>query len=301
MKARIPVIYLTAITILAGTMQLVLGEVRPNPYHTIIDRNAFALKPPPPPPDPEASRPPPPPPSNVKLTGIHSMFGKNSKRAMLEILETGPGKLPKKPTLKEGERDGNVEVVSIDVEKGLVKILNNGIEAILGFTNDVAKSGPVSVPGYPAGVLNTTFQPPSGMATPANIAVPLPGANADSGRTKVAVSSGSTTTSSGPTGYGAVPGGATSLSGVQSAGAYTGVNVSASAAPAANPGYNNIPTRNLRVPSATTTSTDGSTPPAQPQYSRQQIELLIEAQRLKAPHLPFPPTSLNPNPTLAQP
>ncbi|HEY2951535.1 MAG TPA: hypothetical protein VGK40_03075, partial [Verrucomicrobiae bacterium] len=94
MKTRTTLVGLVATGVLAGSLLPTFGEARPNPYQTIIDRNAFALKPPPPPPDPAASLPPPPPPSNVKLTGITSMFGKNSKRAMLEIQEIGPGKLP---------------------------------------------------------------------------------------------------------------------------------------------------------------------------------------------------------------
>lgn len=297
MKTRTTLVCLAAAGALAGWPLLAFGEARLNPYQSIIDRNAFALRPPPPPPDPAASQPPPTPPSNVKLTGITSMFGPSSKRAMLEILETGPGKLPKKPTLKEGEREGTVEVVSIDVAKGLVKILNNGVESVLGFTNDVAKAGPVAMPGFTPGVptINTTFQPPPMSTSGGNVAVPLPGASGDSGRTRVAVSSGGTTTS-GVNTFGAVPGGQVSASGTQPPGAYTGVNMSAGTTAAVNPGYNNIPTRNLRVPTTTiATSTDGSAP-AKPQYTREQIELLIEAQRLKNPAIPYPATSLNPNP-----
>ena len=310
MKIRTWLAGLAAVAGLAGTTLLALGEIRSNPYQSIIDRNAFALKPPPPPPDPAASLPPPPPPSNVKLTGITSMFGPSSKRAMLEILETGPGKLPKKPTLKEGEREGNVEVVSIDVEKGLVKILNNGVESVLGFTNDVAKATLPGAAGLPAHLspiqsVNPGFPQPPAPAGGGNVAVPTPAAGGDSGRSKVAVSSGGTTTST-PNNYGAASGGTVS-SGVTSSGftapgiaqppgTFSGVNVSASGTPAANPGYNNIPSRTLRVPT-TTTSTDGSAP-VRPQYTREQIDAIIELQRLKNPGLPYPPTSINPNPAI---
>ncbi len=298
MKTRISTVCLAA-ALLAGATLMVLADAKPNPYQSIIDRNAFALKPPPPPPDPAAALPPPPPPSNVKLTGITSMFGPSSKRAMLEIVETGPGKLPKKPTLREGEAEGSVEVVSIDVEKGLVKIKNNGIEAIIGFTNEVAKAGPVAgVPyqGAPAvPPATTSFMAPGAAASGGNVAVPVPGASGGSGRSTVAMSSGGGATSSGVNTYGSIPGGATSLGGTQP-GAYTGVGVSSgNTVNSTVPDYSKIPTRNLRVPTATTTSTDGSAP-ARPQYTQEQIALIIEAQRMRQPNLPFPPTILNPRP-----
>src|SRR2546423_7027694 len=112
-------------------VQTASAESRSNPYQGIVERNPFGLKPPPPPADPP---PPAPavPPSKVILTGISSIFG---VRALLEITEQEPGKPPqtRKPILKEGERDGSVEVISIDVEKSVVKIRNGGQEATLAF------------------------------------------------------------------------------------------------------------------------------------------------------------------------
>src|SRR2546426_130730 len=101
---------LTGILFLAGTPRMTRAEVKPNPYQPIIERNASGLKPPPPPPDNTPPPPPPTPPPKVILTGITSMFGPSSKRALLEITEQEQGKTPntKKPILREGERDGLV-------------------------------------------------------------------------------------------------------------------------------------------------------------------------------------------------
>jgi len=133
--------------------EITRAEVKPNPYQPIIDRNAFGLRPPPPPPDPTPPAPPAAPAAKVTLTGITSMFGPSSTRALLEIVEQEPGKpaTPKKPILREGERLGSIEVVSIDVEKSVVKIRNGGIETNLTFEVAKSSSPAPGAPGaYPA-------------------------------------------------------------------------------------------------------------------------------------------------------
>src|SRR5881296_2776061 len=113
-------VYILGGILAVSAAQTALAEAKPNPYQAIVERNPFGLKPPPPPPDP-APPAPAAPPAKVLLTGISSMFG---VRALLEITEQEPGKSPttRKPILKEGERDGSVEVLAINVEKSLVKI-----------------------------------------------------------------------------------------------------------------------------------------------------------------------------------
>jgi len=66
--------------------------------------------------------------SKVVLTGITSLSA--TPHALLEITEQEPGKpaTTHRPSLREGERDGGIEVLSIDVEKALVKIRNGGVE-----------------------------------------------------------------------------------------------------------------------------------------------------------------------------
>jgi hypothetical protein len=122
-----------------------------NPYQPIVERNAFGLKPPPAPVQEQPAEPPKPP-SKVVLTGISNMFAK--KRALLEITE--PNQPPAKgqaaaaakterPILAEGEKAGDVEVLSIDLDKNIVRIRNGNIEADLTF--EVPKSA--ATPGQP--------------------------------------------------------------------------------------------------------------------------------------------------------
>ncbi len=188
------------------------AEVRSNPYQPIIDRNAFGLKPPPPPPD---NTPPPPVvlPAKVILTGITSLFGPASKRALLEITEQEPGKPPtsKKPIMQVGQREGSVEVLEIDVEKNTVKIRNGTVETNLAF--EVAKSsGPApGVPNFPPlGGINPaipSFNPPqphSAGATPTIISPASANPSANSGVTMFG--GGSTPASaSGSMGASAIP------------------------------------------------------------------------------------------------
>ena len=147
-----------------GTVSMALAEDKPNPYQAIIERNPFGLKPPPTPVD---NTPPPPvvPLAKVVLTGITSMF--HTDRALIEITEQEPGKPPttRKPILREGERDGSVEVIAIDVEKSLVKIRNGGFETNLSFETPKLAGAPagVALPGFPAPPLGASpngFNPP---------------------------------------------------------------------------------------------------------------------------------------------
>jgi hypothetical protein len=145
------------------------AETQSNPYQAIVERNPFGLKEPPPPPSVE--KPPPPVPlSSVKMTGTTSMFG--TPRVLLEITEQEAGKAPtlRKPILREGEKDGAIEVVSINIERSLVKIRNAGIETNLTFEAPklTASAPPVGNPGIPAlGAMNT---PAPNVFTPANAA-----------------------------------------------------------------------------------------------------------------------------------
>jgi len=105
-----------------------------NPFQSIVERNVFAIKPPPPVEEkPVEALPPPPPPTKVVLTGILNILG--PPRALLEVAENEPGKQPntKKPILREGEREGAIEVLAIDIVKNIVRIRNGNIETNLTF------------------------------------------------------------------------------------------------------------------------------------------------------------------------
>src|SRR5207244_3331422 len=139
-------VHLLGVALAGGAVQTALAEARPNPYQSIIERNPFGLKPPPPPPEP-APVTPVIPPAKVVLTGITTILG--SPRALLEIIEQEPGKTPTphKPVLHEGDRDGAVEVILIDVEKGLVKIRNGGLETNITFETPKLTASAQPAPG----------------------------------------------------------------------------------------------------------------------------------------------------------
>jgi hypothetical protein len=156
-----------------GTVSVVLADDQSNPFQSITDRNVFALKPPPPPPSNDPAPAPPPQLAKVVLTGLTSLFGPNDKRAFLEIEETG-GKEKKstKPILREGERNGVVEVIAIDLDKGVVKIRNNGFETNLVFAEQksspappTAAPGTMPMPGRLPGAFPGT-PPMGGMGIP---------------------------------------------------------------------------------------------------------------------------------------
>jgi len=151
-------------TFLVGiAVQPAFADAKPNPYQAIIERNPFALKPPP---KPLEVTPPQAVVSigKVILTGITSLGP--APKALLEITEQEPGKTAttRRPILQQGERDGAVEVLSIDVEKSLVKIRNAGNETNISFevpkiaASAAAPAGTVAPAGFPP--------PPATASTP---------------------------------------------------------------------------------------------------------------------------------------
>jgi hypothetical protein len=116
------------------------------------------------------------------------MFGPSSKRALLEIVEQEPGKaaVPRKPILREGERDGSVEVLAIDLEKNQVKIRNGTLETNITFEVQKTASAaapPGVLPVNPAAPLPTPFP---GGANPAG-AIPATSALNPAGGSGVTV------------------------------------------------------------------------------------------------------------------
>src|SRR6266481_118309 len=122
-----------------------------NPYQGIVDRNVFGLRPPPPPP---SNEPPKPPIPAINLTGITTILGK--KMAFMTVqLPTKPGEQAKPgPTsfmLCEGERDGDIEVVSIDEVAGTVKVNDCGTITNVAFGKLPSTPAP-TMAGAPGGI-----------------------------------------------------------------------------------------------------------------------------------------------------
>jgi len=152
------------------------AEAKANPYASIIDRNPFGLKDPPPP----VKEAPPgliTPPAKVILTGITSLLGPNSKKCFLEITEQEPGKpgVTSRPILKEGERSGQVEVVSIDLVANMVHIRNSGQELDLKF-DDPSKTTASALPRpvIPGAMVNPGMPPNLSIPQPLHSAAPAP-------------------------------------------------------------------------------------------------------------------------------
>ena len=118
------------------------------PYHGIVERNVFGLRPPTPPaPPPEPPKTPPP---KITLNGIMTIFG--HKQALMQIQVPPKPPAPAKQEsyiLREGQRDGDIEVISIDVAAGKVKVKNHGEIQDLDFEHDGAKSNPPLAVGAP--------------------------------------------------------------------------------------------------------------------------------------------------------
>jgi len=260
-----------------------VAEGTPNPYQAIVARNPFGLKPP----LVEERTVPPPviPPSKVLLTGITSLLG---LRAFLEITEQEPGKAAttRKPILREGEKDGSVEVVSIDPEKGVVKIRNAGIESTIVFeTPKLSASAPAPGAGAPAGAAPAPIAPAPAASAPMVIspssAANNPGRGNGSGVTIIGGgSSGSSglTLASSSTGF---RGGSPSVS-TFGGGAYSPVGASANVN--VSGGLNTSSSRQLR--------TDPSTPVnlAAPIDGEQQMRnTLKQRETFLRAGLPYPP------------
>lgn len=114
-----------------------------NPYQAIAGRNAFALRPPTPV-NPAAPQPVQGP-TKVLLQGINTILG--HKQVLLKIQPPAPAK-EQSVIMREGQREGEVEIQEIDPHKGLVKLRNSGQDLTLSMEKDAAKpvAGPVLMP-----------------------------------------------------------------------------------------------------------------------------------------------------------
>jgi hypothetical protein len=144
----------------------VAGDAQMASYQQISDRNAFNLKPlPPPGPDPAtlaATQQ-----VNITFTGITSFNG--VKKAYFRLPDgTKPGQFTY-PTIREGERDGALEVITINEKAGSVVVKNAGTPMTLTFeANGNKVAGPMAAVAPPPGA------PGAGAALPGTTAMPNP-------------------------------------------------------------------------------------------------------------------------------
>jgi hypothetical protein len=138
-------------------------------YKAIPDRNLFGLREPP----PQAAPAPPPAPAlpKVILTGLSTILG--YEMAFLKVqFPAKPGAPAKEEslTLKEGQRDGEIEVVHIDIPKETVQVKNSG--TLMPVTFDKLPPTPAPAPGPAAAAVAVAATPPPNMTS--NAAMPVP-------------------------------------------------------------------------------------------------------------------------------
>jgi len=154
-----------------GGVLLAVALRADHPYQAIIDRNAFGLRPPPQVVNPIPTNPVVP--VNVKFTGITS--NSRGKKAWL-MIPAVPGKNTNPQYLNglaEHEKQGEIEVLEINVKESKVKILNAGSLVELNVKdNGLPTPAALPVPGVP---LNPYGAPGGALPTPG--LVPAPGAS----------------------------------------------------------------------------------------------------------------------------
>ncbi len=252
----------------------VTSDAPANPYQSIIDRNVFSLKPPPPPPDPSETAKPTA--LKITLTGITTILG-NKRVLMKTAAPPGkPGEPPKTEQsyiLTEGQREGDIEVIEIDDKAGSVKVNNAGTIQTLTFEKDGAKLPSTPTPAAP-GVPGAPVIP----GLPVNRAVPS--------------APGTTPTFQLPTRIPRLP-----APGAQAsiASPTTGIGSTlpvTGATPTYTPGF--LPGNTLSAQNPTQTASPAA--PSRPQYSLEEQQIMIEAERqMGGPTAALlPPTALTP-------
>ncbi len=141
-----------------------------NPYQAIVGRNVFSLKPPTPPPDPASlikSEPPP----KIKLQGVQTILGR--RQVLFKVPAKPPGQ-PKEESfvMNEGDRQGEIEVLEINMQAESVRFRNHGQEQLLNMKDDadkpiVAAPPPGPPPGAIPGALPGVPPPPTAFNQPA--------------------------------------------------------------------------------------------------------------------------------------
>jgi len=119
------------------------SPVASNPFRMIVQRNVFGLRPP----RSEPAPPPAQPLPEVVLTGLTTIVG--HKLALLTLHFPGkPFERAKEElcTLKEGQREGPVEVLEIDLKNDRVKVNNSGAIVFVNLRRELPKPSALPTP-----------------------------------------------------------------------------------------------------------------------------------------------------------
>jgi hypothetical protein len=144
-----------------------------NPYAAIITRNAFALNPP----APVTNAPAGPviPPSDIEFRGLSTLLGR--PQALINVKsKPKPPETPKDRSLVMdiGQREGEVELLEINMGEGSVKLRNQGTIVTMNLKDNSPK--PQAAAGLPT-VAPAAAGLPGGVPVPAigRPALPTPG------------------------------------------------------------------------------------------------------------------------------
>jgi len=137
-----------------------------NPYDGIVGRNAFALKPPTP---PASTAPAPVAPPGVELQGLTTILGRPQVLLKIKLIAHAPEPAKDQSVVLDvGQREGDVEVLAIDMAQGAVRLRNQGSELSLNMKDNASK--PVAGPALPG----VSPMPQPGMMPAAGGSVPPP-------------------------------------------------------------------------------------------------------------------------------
>jgi hypothetical protein len=158
-RGKILVCVLSGLVLGTGAKAVVPGS-NSNPYRRIVERNVFNLR------GPEiiTNQPPPVQLAKVTLAGVTTILG--PKMAILNIPANKQGQPAESHILAEGQRDGDIEVLEINEQAGIVRITNSGTPQTLDFINNGMK--PPTLPAHQA-----TQSPATGV--PSAMPIPSPG------------------------------------------------------------------------------------------------------------------------------
>jgi hypothetical protein len=131
-----------------------------NPYLAISDRNVFALVPIPVVTNIVEAAPKDPPPK-ITPNGIMSLFGQ--LQVLFKVAVPAKAGQPAKEdsyVMAAGERQNDIEVVSIDQPRAIIKFINHGVPQELPLTDAPKLTGPAAGPGGSSGGGMTGGVPP---------------------------------------------------------------------------------------------------------------------------------------------
>jgi len=160
MKARAGCILILAVSTLTSLQTHATTANAGNPYEKIFARNAFGLKDLP---APEAIVAPKDPPPKITLQGLTRVL----EREQVLFKVAMPAR-PSQPAaevskiLSEGERDGDIEVLEIDMDAGVIKFSNHGVTETKTMKDDAAKPSPGSLVMAPQPAASTPQPMPLG-------------------------------------------------------------------------------------------------------------------------------------------